>query len=294
VLTVTGSSIRFLSLAVASTFCLSAYAPYSLAGEESPTSPIEDYFDGWFDRVDRAQAAQPHWITPLATTTPRLEEEFRYDQYWETLPHGGGSIHSFGAGKGLELIPTEDSEIIVGLPPYMQRTGRDAHEGIGDMSFLLKYRLLKANESQGDYILTAFLQGSAPVGDRVFSSNHYGVTPTIAFGVGWNDFDLQTTLGETFPTGDVAKLGRPIALNTAFQYHVAKVLWPEFELNYTYWPDGARRGKSQLYVTPGIVFGRFPLIDRLRLIVGIGYQLAVAPVNPAFDHNWILSVRTAF
>jgi hypothetical protein len=66
------------------------------------------------------------------------------------------------------------------------------------------------------------------------------------------------------------------------------------EFNYTYWPDGTKVGKSQLYLTPGIVFGRFPIIDRLRLIVGVGYQFAVAPLNPGFQHNWILSVRTAF
>src|ERR1700692_4274946 len=79
------------------------------AANDPSSSPIADYFDHWFDRVTTAQAEQPHWITPLATTTPRLEQEFRYDQYWETLPHGGGHIDSFGAGKGLELIPTEQT-----------------------------------------------------------------------------------------------------------------------------------------------------------------------------------------
>jgi len=40
----------------------------------------DGYFSDWFQRVDKTQAEQPHWITPLATTTPRLEEELRYDQ----------------------------------------------------------------------------------------------------------------------------------------------------------------------------------------------------------------------
>ena len=34
----------------------------------------EGYFSSWFARVDKTQAEQPHWITPIATTTPRLEE----------------------------------------------------------------------------------------------------------------------------------------------------------------------------------------------------------------------------
>src|SRR5438128_1107290 len=45
-------------------------------------SAQDGYFANWFNRVDKIQAEQPHWITPLATTTPRLEEEFRYDQLW--------------------------------------------------------------------------------------------------------------------------------------------------------------------------------------------------------------------
>jgi len=264
------------------------------ADDTQPSSPIVDYFDHWFDRVGVAQASQPHWITPLSTTTPRLEQEFRYDQYWETLPHGGGHVDSFGAGKGLELIPTEETEIILGVPPYMDRSGKIDHGGLGDMPFLIKYRLLSANEEQGNYIVTAFLQGSVPMGDRTFSSHHYAIGPTLAFGAGWGDFDIQTTLGVSFPTGAADRIGHAAAFNTAFQYHVWEVLWPEFEVNYTYWPDGEKQGKNQVYLTPGIVFGRFPIVDRLKLIVGVGYQFAVAPENPGYQHNWILSVRTAF
>jgi hypothetical protein len=33
------------------------------------------YFSNWFQRVDKTQSEQPNWITPIATTTPRLEEE---------------------------------------------------------------------------------------------------------------------------------------------------------------------------------------------------------------------------
>ena len=44
---------------------------------------VDQYFGTWYDRVGVAQASQPHWMTPLMTVTPRLEQEFRYDQYWE-------------------------------------------------------------------------------------------------------------------------------------------------------------------------------------------------------------------
>ena len=36
-------------------------------------SPEENYFSDWFARVSKTQAEQPHWITPVATVTPRLE-----------------------------------------------------------------------------------------------------------------------------------------------------------------------------------------------------------------------------
>jgi hypothetical protein len=40
-------------------------------------------FADWFNMVSETQAEQPHWITPLNTMTPRLEQEFRYDIQWQ-------------------------------------------------------------------------------------------------------------------------------------------------------------------------------------------------------------------
>ena len=46
------------------------------------------YFSNWFARVDKTKDELPHGVTPLATTTPRLEEEYRYDQLWQMNPKG--------------------------------------------------------------------------------------------------------------------------------------------------------------------------------------------------------------
>src|SRR5271155_5203607 len=78
-------------------------------------SDVENYFINWFPRVTQIQSEQPHWITPLVTVTPRLEEEVRYDQLWQANPHGIAT-DNFGAGKGLELIPFQNTEIILGVP----------------------------------------------------------------------------------------------------------------------------------------------------------------------------------
>lgn len=45
---------------------------------------------GWLfrklvNRVDQAKEEQPHWLTSVVTTTPRLEEEFRFDQSGRTF-----------------------------------------------------------------------------------------------------------------------------------------------------------------------------------------------------------------
>ena len=37
-------------------------------------------FRSWLDMVSATQAAQPNWMTPLVTVTPRLEQEFRWDR----------------------------------------------------------------------------------------------------------------------------------------------------------------------------------------------------------------------
>ena len=181
-----------------------------------PRDAFGVWLENWFQRVDEAQATQPHWITPLVTVTPRLEEEFRYDQLWQTLGNGA-TIDNFGGGKGLELIPTTTNEIIVNVPPYMVRNNVKPFEGFGDWpAVLIKQRLLSANEEQGNYIVTAFLSATAPTGDEPFTNNAWLITPTIAGGVGYGDFSVQGTFGVSLPTAEQKTLGDAFATNVAF------------------------------------------------------------------------------
>src|SRR5580692_3234976 len=83
----------------------------------SLNSGSDSFFGDWFARVSKIQSEQPHWITPMTTITPRLEEEFRYDQSWETTSKGS-TVTSYGGGKGLELIPCENVEVILGVPAW--------------------------------------------------------------------------------------------------------------------------------------------------------------------------------
>lgn len=256
-------------------------------------------FPAWKKR----KRVQPHWMTPLVTVTPRLEQEYRYDQYWEQRGNGS-ALDISDSGKGLELIPTETNELLIN-PPAWQDKEKVAHPVSGwldDQFLVVKQRLLSANEDNGNYILTTFLGITAPSGNTNFTNKAWIVTPTIAGGMGWGDFDIQATTGVAFPFRNQSTLGTSIATNVAFQYHLYEYFWPEFEVNHTYWANGNERGgKNQVLLTPGITFGRFVIAGRVKFIIGGGYQFAVSPKyvdtseqTPAYNRSWILTTRLTF
>jgi len=252
----------------------------------------EGYFSNWFARVDKTKNEQPHWVTPVATTTPRLEEEFRYDQVWQTNARGV-TTNNYDGGKGLELIPAERVEVIFNLPPYLVHNDPAVHDGFGDIAFLVKYRLLSQNEEHGNYILTAFLGWSVPTGDHKNGGLHPVITPTLAYGKGFRNFDLQGTFGIGMPTADTHALGRTYAWNNAFQYRLFRKVWPEIELNSTFFQDGKNDGRKQNFVTPGLVLGRFPLWHRVGFTFGGGFQIATTRFHSS-NHNGILTIRFPF
>src|SRR5207244_10491826 len=103
---------------------LSAGPSHSQGTANSGGGGDPGYFANWFNRVDKTQAEQPRWATPLATTTPRLEEEFRFDTLWQTN-NSGITTENYGGAKGLELIPAERAEVIlVALPAYLVHNDR--------------------------------------------------------------------------------------------------------------------------------------------------------------------------
>src|SRR5690348_6810275 len=92
-------------------------AAVSLAATPAPAQIPDDLISSWLATVERAQAEQPRWITPLATVTPRLEQEVRLDGFFEALPNHS-HLDNYGGGKGIEFIPTENTELFIGIPPY--------------------------------------------------------------------------------------------------------------------------------------------------------------------------------
>jgi hypothetical protein len=319
--------IRWLGvLGIVATFlapvCAQAQSASPLLTKAPPGGAYGDPgpIGSWLDMVSATQAAQPSWMTPLVTVTPRLEQEFRFDFYSQqnaaaTSPNGNGQhLDNYGGpgGARIEFIPAYNWEVIVASPSYETASGpKGAAQGPGDWpAFLVKYRFISANAQNGDYIVTAFLQESTALGTLgKISTNVDVLQPTLAFGKGWGDFDIQMTLSEQFPVGGLAgggnsasvnmtNFGDPFLWNTTFQYHFLQYFWPELEVNYEYWPNGEHQGLSQVLLTPGIIFGRFKIgqdtpTRPINLIFGVGYQVAVTP-NPVVQNNFVATVRVTF
>jgi hypothetical protein len=116
----------------------------------------------------------------------------------------------------------------------------------------------------------------------------------LPLNAGWGDFDVLLDFGVDLPTGDFHKLGTPLLTNVTFQYKLLNVLWPQLEVNYTYWPNGPNRGKNQVFLLPGILLGPIPLHKRLAWSLGVGYQFAVSHAHPQYENNWIFDFRINF
>jgi hypothetical protein len=104
--------IRRLLVAAAAGIALAPVCAHAQSAPPMATPGAGYYSDrpfvSWLDMVSASQAAQPRWMTPLVTVTPRLEQEFRWDFYSQqqgTGSQGNGpstsTITADLAGPGL-------------------------------------------------------------------------------------------------------------------------------------------------------------------------------------------------
>lgn len=254
-------------------------------------------------RVTATQNEQPHWVTPLATVTPRLEQEFRTDFVHQYNPKGF-HIWTYDNGKGLELIPERHTELLINMPPFYDRFNGE-QDGFGDVSFLLKERIFARNEEHGNAIITAFLGASVPTGKNGNGSCCAILTPTLAVGKGFGQLALTSTAGGSLPVTNAAGLGHTITWNNVIQYRVAKTgtarfFWLELEFNSSIYKGGSNDGHVAVFATPGLVIGRIPLTHdakgkpgRLGLTFGAGEQIALTHFH-SYNHATILTVRIPF
>ena len=269
---------------------------------------------------------QPDWVAPLITqvSSPRVEQMLRYDQLWQANQNGAAT-DNFGGGKGLggtspaagnaiELIPFPfdgpNTEVAIGFPAWIAHNGKPkpktTTDGWADETFWFKQRLVCNPKNGGNSVVTALINFSAPTGTPGNSNGHGIFTPMIAAGIGSGNFDVQGNVGISLPDGGVQRLGMPVVWNTAFQWEIddatwlrptswpefetwlkPKSIWPEFEVNYTWWPNGQHEGQTQVFLTPGVIVKN---ITPAEVTLGVGYQVAVT-ANRTYNHEVVLSAR---
>jgi hypothetical protein len=267
------------------------------AGTQNPptqttNSSESDWVHTWMRKVDEARASQPHYVSSIVTTHVILVQQYRYDMSWQQDPAAGTSTSNYGASKGLEIIPTTRLEVGMFPPNYLVHQSKTP-DGFGDFSFQIKYRAFSAPEGRGDYFIGFFLAGSLPTGSPPNGIGHTILSPTLAAAKGIGPWDIQTTFGANLPASGTSLLGRAIVFNTAVDYKIKGKIWPMLEQNSEFWSGGILDGKKQVFLTPGLVCGGFPLAERLRFAFGAGVQIAVTQFHQ-YNHRWILSVRFPF
>jgi len=282
---------NLIIITLAVVFALGLF-PVSTWAQNATTQPSDESFlSDWLQRSSRAESEQPHWAAPMFTVTPRLVQQFRYDMGWQL--NSGFTNANYGSGKGIELVPLDRVELYVSVPPYLTHTKPGVNDGIGDMTFLFKYRAAAGNPENGNYVVTAMLAATVSTGAYTNGSTDASLTPSLALGKGWGNFDLQGTAGVTVPTGDKSVLGTPVGLNLTAQYHLLRYFWPEIEVNSTIWANGKNDGKKQVFLSPGLVVGKFHLWKRVGMAVGGGVQIAATEFH-GYEHNWVTSLRFPF
>jgi hypothetical protein len=249
-------------------------------------------FRSWLHMAKETQARQPDWLSPLATTSGRVKQELRYD-IWDQPSSPGNRSYQFGGGKGLEFIVSPRIQILAGIPPYTLHSPNGPPGAFGDLPLMLKFRIISAERGEGNFLLTFILGATAPTGSHRYGAGDAVLTPALAFGKGWGRFDVQSTLGLNLPAGATAKLGRQLQWNTAFQYQAAWKLWPELEVNSTFYKTGPHAGDKQVFLTPGLGFGRVRLGKGFRFSSAAGLQIAVTRFH-TYDHRWMFSERISF
>jgi hypothetical protein len=255
-------------------------------------SSESDWVHSWMRKVDEARASQPHFVSPIVTTHVMLVQQYRYDMSWQQDPTGGTVTSNYGASRGLEIIPATRLEVGIFPPSYLAHQS-SVPDGFSDLSFLVKFRAFAATEGRGDYFVGFFFGGSLPTGSPPNGIGHAILSPTLAAAKGIGRWDIQTTLGANLPTSGANLLGRAIVFNTEVDYKIKGWIWPMLEQNSEFWSGGTLDGKKQVFVTPGLVLGSFPVAERLHFAIGAGVQIAVTEFHQ-YNHRWILSLRFPF
>ena len=256
---------------------------------------IRDFASKWEARATKTQAAQPKWAVPMFSPFPVLAQVFRTD-FTRQLTDTGASNWQYGSGKGFNLIPAANTQIDILVPGYTVH-GDGGQDGFGDLTVLGKYRFLSRPEKQGNYILSGSLSWHIPTGSYKNGAPSTSFTPMLLGGKGFGKLALFSSVGGGLPISKVSTSGRTVQWNSVAQYKIGRYFSPELEINTTRYFGGSRDGKTQTFLSPGIVVGKLPIrsveSSRLGITVGAGFQIATTSFH-TYNHALATSIRFVF
>lgn len=256
----------------------------------------DNFFSKWEARVRTTSAKQPGWAVPVITPSSGIVQLARADfvrQYTSTHT----LTWNYDNSKGFNFIPYYNTEVDINLPPYIQHNNPKVIDGAGDLSMVLKYRLIASSTEQHNYVASFQVAGVGATGSYKNGSTRNSINPTLVAGKGFGRFDVQSSLGGTLPTRSINTIGRTIVWNTVAQYVVGKIFWPELEVNSTFYKRGPNDGKNQTFVTPGLMVSKLKLRkdpkERLAVVFGAGMQIATSS-DHAYNHGLVITSRITF
>jgi hypothetical protein len=293
------TGIPTLRLSLGTLRRFSSYLPLLLATMAiclTSHAQSKNFFTRYQDRVRFTSAQQPGWPVPVVGPSSVIVQLARFDFVRQYTPtHTLTEI--YGNGKGFNFIPFYKTEVDINVPPLIQHNTPNVIDGAGDFSMVLKYRLFAGNEKHHNYSVSAQVQGVGATGSYKNGTLRNQINPTLIAGKGFGRFDVQSGLGGVLPVGDIHKVGRTITWNTTAQYRATKILWPEIEVNSSYYHLGPNDGKNQTFITPGLMVSKIKLRqepkDRLSLVFGAGMQIATSHYH-SYNHALVLTGRITF
>jgi len=250
--------------------------------------------NGFFYHNAEMAKIQPPLITPLVAPDPRLVQYVKLS-FANQYTNAGTQTVNFGNARGIGLVAGDRLELDVIPPSYIEHNSK-AMDGFGDLSSLVKYRIVSRNAKEGSYILTGILSHCFSTGSYSNGVATDSYSPTLAFAKGFGKFDAISSLGGTLPTGKIYLQGRSLAWNEVIQMHAVRSVWFEVENNATYWVGGTKDGDAQNFVTPTA----FYVIRRKEwkpahpfFILDSGMQIATSHFH-TYNHNTISELRILF
>ena len=250
----------------------------------------------WQARATKTQADQPKWAVPMHSPFPMLAQVFRLD-YTRQRVAGGYDNWNIGGHKGFNFIPFARTQVDVFFPGYVLHGANPSEDGFGDTNVVGKYRFASGNEKHGNYAFSGALSLHIPTGSYKNGAASAVLTPSIIGGKGFGKLALFSSVGAALPTSGTATSGRTIHWNTVAQYKVGKYLTPELELNSSTWTGGTRNGKTQMFLSPGLL-SKIPLrpqdpASRISVILGVAFQSAVTSYH-TYNHGLAVTTRFGF